>query len=243
MIEVTQTLAEQIADASRLEEDDDSDATLLRLTRLAVELVPGGTAAALTVEGQERALTFAASDPRVDDLHNLQFTLGEGPAVEALRRNQPQHVPDTASEHRWPAFCEAAIQAGFCSCLMLPLRTDRRPAGALSLYGQQPGAFRDTSQDLAVLFAAQGGTAVRNAALYQACRKMVDGLHTALGSRAVIEQAKGILQAKLGVPAEDAFRLLSRKSQDTNRKVRDLAAELVHGEIGAGQFRPGRGAP
>jgi GAF domain-containing protein len=239
MVELTRELADRFAEAARLlEHEDDSDMTLRRLTGLAVELVPGATAAALTIEGDGQALTFAASDPRIDDLHRLQFQATEGPAVEALRRNAAQNVDDVADERRWPAFADAADRAGFGSCLMLPLRTDRRPAGAVSLYGRDRNAFRGASHDLAVLFAAQGGTAVQNAALYQACRQMVDNLHTALGSRAVIEQAKGILHAELGISPEEAFRLLSRRSQATNRKVREMARELVHGEIDAGQFRP-----
>lgn len=238
MIEVTRELAEQIADTARLlDHDDESDPTLRRLTRMAVELVPGGTAAAMTVEGEGKALTFAASDPRIDELHELQFEAGDGPAVEALRGNAPCQVDDIAEEGRWPAFRRAAARAGFGSCLMLPLRTDRRPAGAVSLYGREPNAFRGASHDLAVLFAAQGGTAVHNAALYQACRDMVDNLHTALGSRAVIEQAKGILHADLGVAPEQAFRLLKRRSNDANRKVREIAADLVDGKIHSRQFR------
>lgn len=151
-------------------------------------------------------------------------------------------MDDIAEEGRWPTFSEAAARAGFGSCLMLPLRTDRRPAGAVSLYGQDRNAFQGASHDLAVLFAAQGGTAVHNAAMYRACRQMVDDLHTALGSRAVIEQAKGMLRAKFGICPEEAFRLLSRRSQNTNQKVRDIAAGLVRGEIDAGQFRPGGGS-
>jgi GAF domain-containing protein len=239
MVEVTRALADRISEAARLlAGEDDSDETLRRLTGLAVELVPGAAAAALTVEGDGQGLTFAASDPRIDELHKLQFAAAEGPAVEALQRNEPRNVVDTAEDRRWPVFSEAAARAGFASCLMLPLRTDRRPAGAVSLYGQDRDAFRGTSHDLAVMFAAQGGTAVQNAANYQACREMVDNLHAALGSRAVIEQAKGILHAEFGISPEEAFRLLSRRSQNTNRKVREIAVALVRGEIDAGQLRP-----
>ncbi|MGI8449590.1 MAG: GAF and ANTAR domain-containing protein [Streptosporangiaceae bacterium] len=232
MTEVTRPLADQIADIARLLDDDsDSDLTLRRLTRMAVELVPGGTAAALTVEAERRALTFAVSDPRIGELHELQFDAAQGPAVEVLRRNEPRRVDDIRAERRWPVFCRAAARAGFGSCLMLPLRTDRRPAGAVSLYGREPDAFRGASHDLAVLFAAQGGTAVHNAALYRTCREMVDNLHTALGSRAIIEQAKGILHATLGVSPDEAFGLLNRSSHATNRTVRAIAADLVHGQI------------
>jgi GAF domain-containing protein len=239
MVEVTRKLADQIAEAAELlAGEDDSDPTLDRLTRLAVEIIPGGTAAALTVEGDQRALTFAASDPRIEELHDLQFESGQGPAVEALHHNEPRNVDDISAENRWPAFCRAAAEAGFASCLMLPLRTDRRPAGAVSLYGTSTNAFRGTSHDLALLFAAQGGTAVNNAALYQTCSEMVSNLHTALESRAVIEQAKGILHATVGISTDDAFRLMARRSQNTNRKVRDIAADIVRGDFDRGQFGP-----
>ncbi|MGH3254250.1 MAG: ANTAR domain-containing protein [Streptosporangiaceae bacterium] len=238
---MTRALAERISEVARLLiSDEDSDAALRRLTGLGVELVPGGTAAAVTIEGDGHALTFAASDPRIDDLHRLQFDTGEGPVVEALRHNEPRHVEDTTGERRWPAFCQAAAQAGFGSCIVLPLRTDRRPAGAVTLYGRDKNAFRGAAHDVALLFAAQGGTAVHNAAVYRTSRQMIRNLHTALESRAVIEQAKGILHAEFGVSPEEAFRLLSRMSQNSNRKVREIAAELVRGGIDRKQFRPGR---
>jgi len=139
---------------------------------------------------------------------------------------------------RWPAFCEAAAEAGFRSCLVLPLRTDRRPAGAVALYGRDPDVFRGAAHDIALLFAAQGGTAVRNASLYRTCRSMVSNLHAGLESRAVIEQAKGILLAELDVSPEEAFHLLSRYSQNTNQRVRKVSARLVEGLLSAEQFRP-----
>ena len=142
-----------------------------------------------------------------------------------------------AAEPRWPAFCQPAAAAGFGSLLALPLRTDQRSAGAVALYGDAPGVFRGAAHDIALLFAAQGGTAVRNASLYRACRRMVDDLQAALESRAVIEQAKGILQAELGISPAEAFRLLSRHSQNTNQRVRVIASRLVRGRITAAAFR------
>ncbi|MGI9005436.1 MAG: GAF and ANTAR domain-containing protein [Streptosporangiaceae bacterium] len=240
MVMVTRALAERISEVARLlEADEDPDAALRRLTGLGVELVPGATGAAVTVAADDHALTFAASGPRVDELHRLQFAAGEGPVVETLRHNEPRQVSDTAAERRWPEFCRAAAETGFGSCIVLPLRTDRRPAGAVALYGRDPNAFRGAPYDIALLFAAQGGTAVHNTALYRACRQMVDNLHTALESRAIIEQAKGILRAEYGVSPDEAFGLLSRVSRNTNRKIRDIAAELVRGGDRR-QFRPAR---
>lgn len=121
---------------------------------------------------------------------------------------------------------------------MLPLRTDQRPSGAISFYSESRATFRGTSHDLAVLFAAQGGTAVDNAAIFQASQSMIGNLHTALRSRAVIEQAKGMLHAELGVSPQEAFALLNLKSHHTNRKLRAIAADLVDGAIKSSELRP-----
>jgi GAF domain-containing protein len=244
MMAVTRDFADHVAEiAQLLNEDEIPDDALSRLTGLGAALIPGGTAAAVTIAMPKGALTFAASDRRLDKLHRLQFDSGEGPVVETLRHNEPRRVDDTAAELRWPAFCRAAAEAGFGSCLALPLRTDRQPAGAVALYGPDPGTFRGAAHDIALLFAAQGGTAVRNASLYRACRRMVDKLHTGLESRAVIEQAKGMLHAELGVSPAEAFRLLSRYSQNTNQRVRTISARLVQGRLPPSEFGTKADAP
>src|SRR5690349_22112592 len=237
MIAMTREFADQVADVAQLLEGDEvPDEALLRLAALAAGLVPGGTAAAVTIAMTSGALTFAASDPRLEELHRLQVDGDGGPVVETLRHNEPRRVDDTAAECRWPAFCRAAAEAGFASCLVLPLRTDRQPAGAIALYGPEPGIFIGAAHDVALLVAAQGGAAVHNAALFRTCRRMLDNLHTGLESRAVIEQAKGVLHAELGVSPEEGFRLLSRYSQNTNQRVRRIAAGLVEGRLTAAQL-------
>jgi GAF domain-containing protein len=244
MVAVTRDLADRIAEVAQLvKEDEVPDEVLRRLTSLGVALVPGGTAAAVTIAMPKGALSFAASDRRLDELHRLQFDVGEGPVVETLRHNEPRRVDDTATELRWPSFCRAAAEAGFGSCLALPLRTDLQPAGAVALYGDEPRVFRGAAHDVALLFAAQGGTAVHNASLYRMCRRMADSLHAGLESRAIIEQAKGILHAELGVSTAEAFGLLSRYSQNTNQRVRTISARLVQGRISASVFRSPAAGP
>lgn len=238
MVVVTRKFADRVAAVARLlEAEEAEDEALRRLTGLGAELVPGGSAVAVTIAADRSALTFAASDQRLDSLHYLQFDADEGPVVETLRHNEPRRIDDAAAERRWPAFCRAAAEAGFISVLSLPLRTDRQPAGAVALYGSGPGVFRGAAHDIALLFAAQGGTAVHNAKLYRTCRRMVDNLHAGLESRAVIEQAKGILHAELGVSPAEAFHLLSRFSQNTNQRVRKIAADLVRGRMAAADLR------
>ena len=118
MVEVTQELAERISDVARLlEDDDEGDPALLRLSGLGVDLVPGATGAAVTITADGEAYTFAASDVRIEELHRLQFASGQGPVVETLRYNEARHVRDTSTEERWRTFCRASARVGVYSLI------------------------------------------------------------------------------------------------------------------------------
>ena len=231
VVSVTREFAERIAGlAQLLLSDDDPDATLRQLAELALEVIPGSDAAGVIAAGAE-SWSLAASAGSVADLHELQLQTGDGPVAEALRYGEARRIDNAAEEDRWPPVCAAMASGQLSSCLVLPLRTDRQPGGALAVYSRKQDAFLGSSHDIALLFAAQGGVAVRNAALYRGCHQMLANLQTALASRAVIEQAKGILVAQYGYPPEVAFQRLSAISQHSNRKVRDIAADLVEGRV------------
>jgi GAF domain-containing protein len=231
VVTVTRELAERIAAMAELFlAEEDAGAPLSQLAELSLELIPGSAAAGVVLAGPH-AWTYATSDASIASLHQMQLDSGAGPVPEALRFGEARRIDDTAEDDRWPAICSAMAADGLRSCLILPLRTDREPGGALAIYGTEPGCFSGAGHDVALLFAAQGGVAVRNAALYRNCRRLVQNLHLALESRAVIEQAKGILVAEHGYPPDEAFKRLSVLSQNTNRKVKDIAADLVAGRI------------
>lgn len=236
MVTVTREFAERIANlAELLLSDEDSEALLRQLAQLSLEIIPGSESAGIVVFG-ERAWTFSTSDERVTQLHQAQLDAGAGPIAESLRFGEARRIDDAAGEDRWPDICSAMASQGLRSCLILPLRTDRTSGGVLAVYGSEPGAFAGTGHDIALLFAAQGGVALRNASLYRKCQHMVDNLRVALESRAVIEQAKGILVAEHGYAPDEAFKRLSVISQNTNRKVREIAADVVAGRVEHGQF-------
>jgi GAF domain-containing protein len=236
VVTVTREFAERIAAmAELLLSEEDSDALLNQLAELSLEIIPGSAAAGVVVAGTN-AWTYPASDVKIADLHQAQLDSGTGPVADALRFGEARRIDDTAEEDRWPAVCSLMAAEGWRSCLILPLRTDREPGGALAIYGREPGSFTGAGHDVALLFAAQGGVALRTAALYRNCRLLVQNLQVALESRAVIEQAKGILVAEYGYPPDVAFKRLSLLSQNTNRKVKDIAADLVAGRIQRRQF-------
>jgi GAF domain-containing protein len=239
MVRVTRQLAERIADLARLLLDDEgTDVPLQQLTDLAMILIPGSAAAGV-VAATDSTWVYTASRTDVAGLHRQQLQAGTGPLAETIRYGEARRIDDTEQEQRWPEACREIAAAGLGSCLILPLRTDRKPGGALAVYGREPEAFTGSGHDIALLFAAQGGVAISNATAYRNCRQLVVNLQAALESRAVIEQAKGILVAEHGCEPEAAFKELSRISQTTNRKVRDISADLVAGRIDRQQFRPG----
>src|SRR5580704_16128162 len=226
MVTVTRELAERIAAlAELLLSDDSSDAELRQLAELSLDLVPGSSAVGVVVAG-DNTWAYSASDPTIASLHRQQLDEGNGPVAESLRFGEARRIDDASAEDRWPGVCSAMLADGLLSCLVLPLRTDREPGGVLVIYGRERGCFAGTGHDLALLFAAQGGVALRNATMYRSCRRLVDNLRVALESRAVIEQAKGILVAEHGFSPDAAFNRLSLLSQNTNKKVKDIAADL-----------------
>jgi GAF domain-containing protein len=238
MVTITPELAGRIADLARLLLDDDSTDTPLRqLTDLALELIPGSAAAGIVAAG-DKAWVSVASSTEVAELHRRQLETGEGPVAEALRHGEARRVDDAADERRWRGVCAQMAAAGYLSCLALPLQTSRRPGGALTIYGRDQDTFCGSEHDLALLFAAQGGVAVDNASAYRDCRQLVSNLQVALESRGVIEQAKGILVAEYGYTPDIAFKHLSTLSEKTNRKVRDLSADLVGGRVNQTRFGP-----
>jgi GAF domain-containing protein len=237
MVRVTRQLAERIAGLTRLLLDDEgTDVPLQQLTDLAMILIPGSAAVGV-VAATDSTWVFTESHPDLAALHQLQMQAAAGPLVEAIRYGEARRIDDTEHEQRWPEACREIAARGLRSCLILPLRTDRSPGGALAMYGREPDAFTGAGHDVALLFAAQGGVAIRNAAAYRNCRQLVVNLQSALESRAVIEQAKGILVAEHGCDPEVAFKELSRISQNTNRKVRDISADIVAGRIDRQLFR------
>ena len=108
-------------------------------------------------------------------------------------------------DDRWPAVRDAALAEGFKASLSMPLNLGATGRGGVNMYGDQPGAFTAHDQGLATGFAAQASIVVANAHAYWAAFDATKNLTVALESRAIIEQAKGVLIARHGLSDDDAF--------------------------------------
>jgi GAF domain-containing protein len=121
--------------------------------------------------------------------------------------------------------------------MSVPVPLQREVLAALNIYSTRPDAFDDAAAELGVTFAAYAGVTLANKHLYDAQGRVVEQLQNAMRSRAVIEQAKGIVMAERRCTAQEAFDVLVHMSQEQNRKLRDVAQTLVD-ETGGWTARP-----
>jgi GAF domain-containing protein len=200
--------------------------TLLRVSEMACAITPAMYAGiTLLVDGAPRTGVFTHPDaPEIDE---AQYRSGEGPCMYAFRNQQTYRIDDTTSETRWPEFAAAALGHGIHATLSVPLAARGDGIGALNLYAQSPRAFTDAHEKGVHVFAEQASIALANAQVYWDARELSENLSEAIKTREVISQAVGILMAAGGRTPDDAFQTLASASQRENRKVRDIATDIV----------------
>lgn len=201
---------------------------LHELAVLSTRVVTDGLSCGMTLRQRGRpTATVACTDPLASRADELQYQTGDGPCLHAIRRGEPVHIGDMASHDRWPRFCRQAASLGIRSCLVVPLLTDGEPAGALNLYARRPFAFGPAETRRAERFARHASGALTLALRMASCEDLNDQLRSSIVSRAVIDQALGVIMATERCPQQKAFALLRTVSQNTNVKLRDLAATIV----------------
>ncbi len=196
---------------------------------LAKSVMPGDPEASVTLLVRDRPTTVASTGMLATDLDESQYDRGHGPCLHAARTGEVVEVRDTRTDGRWPDYLPRAAEAGNLSSLSLPLTVDADAelTGALNVYARRPDAFDEGSRSVGTRFAPYAAVAAGNLYAYRSARDMADNLQIALASRAVIDQAKGILMERHKFTADQAFQVLARISMQANRKLRDVADHLV----------------
>jgi GAF domain-containing protein len=208
--------------ARRLQEEHgDVEATLQAITAAAVQTVPPAEECSITyVLGRRNLEPRASTSDLPRQVDALQQELGQGPCLDAVRHQEVVRVDDVGADERWPDFGRRAAELGVGSMLCLQLFVQGDQLGAMNLYAGRPAAFDAESEDIGRMLAAHAAVAVAGAAHEQDLRSAVD-------SRDVIGQAKGILMERHKLTADRAFAVLARVSQELNRKLVDIARELT----------------
>ena len=197
------------------------------ITGIARRAVPGIEAASITLIRGEKAYTAAYDGQMALDGDELQYERGYGPCLEAGLSGQVLLIDDMVTEDRWPDYARHAAAHGIGSSLSVPLPYQTTSIGALNTYSSRPRAFSEDDRVMAEEVASWVALAVGNAEAAARTSDELAHLQIAMKSRAVIEQAKGILMERFKVTDDQAFRLLTRASQHSNLKLRDLADQLV----------------
>jgi transcriptional regulator with GAF, ATPase, and Fis domain len=230
-----QRLAEVFVElADTLVEEFDVVDFLQTLTERCVELVDTDAAGLMLDDqrGNLQVVAYTHESARLLELFELQKE--QGPCLDCFATGRVIANVDLAdAAGRWPAFAEAALGVGFSVSHALPLRLRRQVVGALNLFTIAP--VRLTDDDLAV---AQGLADIATIGLLheRAVRDQVvlaEQLQTALHSRIVIEQAKGVLSAQAGTTVAEAFRLLRTHARRTGHALTAVAEAVVARQLDA----------
>ena len=191
----------------------------------------GFSAATITARNGDEVSTVGATDQRLIALDDAQYEAG-GPCVATLDQSDPIFwQDDAAGEERWEHFehfAETAAHLGVKSSLSLHVPTDSSEvAASLNLYARERLELSDRQLQMAVNYADQLAMTLQSVDAYTAAATLARNMADAMRTRAVIEQAKGILMAEERISAEQAFQRLVELSQHANVKLRDIARHLV----------------
>jgi transcriptional regulator with GAF, ATPase, and Fis domain len=212
--------------------DHSLDSLLQRVTDAAARIVPGRPMASVTVVRRGRFATVAASHPVAAELDAVQYDRGGGPCTQAAVSGRPVAISDMRTDPRWSGFTSAAAARGVLSVLSHPLPVQERVRAGLNLYADAPRAGDERTDRLVTRLAGYAVVPVSNLYLYRTAVEQAENLEAALDSRAVIDQAKGILMERFKLSADQAFQALARLCMERNVRLREVADRLVRtGEL------------
>lgn len=216
--------------ADTLVDDFDLIDFLYRLTVRCVELL-GVSAAGLLLTDQRGALqVVAASTEQTRLLELLQLQTDEGPCPECFHTGRPVAVTDlTEAAGRWPRFVVAAGQIGFASVHALPMRLRTEVIGALNLFDARLGALSNDTVQLGQALADVATIGLLQARAISHRDTLAEQLQTALNSRVIIEQAKGVIAERRNLDMDESFTVLRTIARSTNRRLSELSRAVVDG--------------
>jgi transcriptional regulator with GAF, ATPase, and Fis domain len=206
---------------------DNVDEFLQQVAHLATEVLPSELSCGVTMRRDHRPITVASSDARASQVDEIQYHYDNGPCLAALNSGERVLIDDLAADGRWQDYQMPALAHGIRSSLSLPLHAEQKVVGALNLYATRARAFGSREQTVASGFADEASRALTLALRLVERAEMSQNLQHALASRAVIDQALGIVMGQNRCSADAAFDILRTTSQNRNVKLRDIAAAMV----------------
>jgi transcriptional regulator with GAF, ATPase, and Fis domain len=226
-----QQLAEAFVELADTLVDDFDVMDFLHRVSVRCAHVLGVSAAGVLLTGHGDALrVVAASTEQTRLLELLQSQTDQGPCPECFHTGRPVAVADlSTAASRWPRFVAQARETGFASVHALPMRLRSTVIGALGLFGARPGALADDTIRLGQAMADVATIGLLQARAIHDRQALAEQLQTALDSRVVIEQAKGVIAERRQLDMDASFTLLRGTARTNNRRLSELARAVVDG--------------
>lgn len=206
-----------------------------------VELLDASEAGLMLADQRGGMRLVASSSERARLLEVFEIQSDQGPCTECLRNGQPVSADDLDSQpDRWPQFAARAREVGFRSAHALPMRCRNQVIGALNLFRLAPGGLSPEDSLAGQALADVATIGILQERAVREARILAEQLQSALNSRVVIEQAKGVLAERAGLSVDDAFRVLRSYARSRSRPLREVAEAVIGGVVSADELGSGR---
>jgi GAF domain-containing protein len=205
----------------------DTAKLLDRIAALASDVTAPPSSCGITLSRAGAVSTVAFSSTLAKRADEIQYATNQGPCLHSMRSGQVVHVTDLATDTRWPAYQLEALALGVRSSVSIPLVVEEKPVGALNIYTDTERQFSENDISNVRAFADQASASLTLVFRHSEQLELEEQLRNALSTRAVIDQALGIIMAQQRCNSTEAFAVLRKTSQDRNVKVADIAGELI----------------
>ncbi|MFC5816864.1 GAF and ANTAR domain-containing protein [Nonomuraea harbinensis] len=205
--------------------------------------IPGETLTSVALLGDGGPYTVAFSEPGAVALDTLQFSIGAGPCLDAIKSGEAVWSDDLVSEPRWTGPAVELAAHGVRSAYAQPLAFDGHVQGTINLYSERAGGFPAETRTAVTVTAGQAEVLFQAVLRAARLNEVITQLREALTTRAIIDQALGIVMARRQCTAPAAFDILRRSSQRRNVKVHQVAADIVEAVTGRPPLPPHFGDP
>jgi GAF domain-containing protein len=208
---------------------DDAMDQIVRTTHAIFDVDGAGL---MLVDSEQQLRSVAVSDDRFRDLEDLQISHDEGPCMAAFEDKELVCVEDLQDEARWPLFGPAALERGVRAVLASPIPYNQHAIGVVGVISQDRRPWSPEGELALLAFTDLAALLIASMLHAEQQTELARGLQGALDSRAVIEQAKGVLMAEQGIASRPAFQRLRDRARSERRKLSEVAAEIVAGASG-----------
>ena len=213
--------------ADTLADEFDIVEFLQSLSADSVEIIGAEAASVMLANARGELRLVASSEERMRLLELFEIQSAQGPCLDAFGSGQAVQASGADSHARWPVFAPRASEAGFHALCAVPMRTHADIIGALNLFRGSDQPFSDADLGIARAMAQVATIALIQERAIQERSMLAEQLQAALRSRVVIEQAKGMLAEHLSMTVDEAFQLLNKYARDHNRRLTEVARDVV----------------